>query len=186
MIIRPANTTSDVDLMLAWRAEAAGWLAARYGTDQWQNDFPRAELEATARAGETFMVHLNPDGDPVATVTVTDQAAPQLWTAGERSHYAWYVHKLTVSRSAAGLRVGETLLDWAGDRAYRAGQRWLRLDAWTTNRALHEYYLRRGFTHVRTVRTVLSGALFQRPARPVLNGALAAVHEEGTVPCGRG
>jgi hypothetical protein len=43
------------------------------------------------------------------------------------------------------------------------------VDVWTTNERLQHYYLRQGFTHVRTV--VLphnpSGALFQRPARRV-------------------
>jgi hypothetical protein len=40
------------------------------------------------------------------------------------------------------------------------------VDVWTANERLQHYYLRQGFTHVRTV--VLahnpSGALFQRPA----------------------
>ena len=50
----------------------------------------------------------------------------------------------------------------------RAGY-WLRVDVWTTNERLQHYYLRQGFTYVRTV--VLphnpSGALFQRPAQRV-------------------
>jgi len=45
---------------------------------------------------------------------------------------------------------------------------WLRLDAWTTNPALHNYYRRRGFQHVRTVASRISGACFQRPAQPYL------------------
>jgi hypothetical protein len=43
------------------------------------------------------------------------------------------------------------------------------VDVWTTNERLQHYYLRQGFTYVRTV--VLphnpSGALFQRPAERV-------------------
>jgi hypothetical protein len=45
----------------------------------------------------------------------------------------------------------------------------LGVDVWTTNERLQHYYLRQGFTYVRTV--VLphnpSGALFQRPAQRV-------------------
>lgn len=52
------------------------------------------------------------------------------------------------------------------DQAARAGKTWLRLDAWRTNTALHDYYRRHGFTDVRIVDLPWrgSGALFQRPA----------------------
>lgn len=84
-----------------------------------------------------------------------------------------FVNKLTVAREYAGQDLGGRLLDWAGDRAQRAGARWLRLDAWTTNEGLQQYYLAHGFTHVRTVREGgavnggprVSGWLAQRAAR---------------------
>ena len=64
---------------------------------------------------------------------------------------------------------GAELLDWAGTKAADEGADWLRVDVWTTNERLQHYYLREGFTYVRTV--VLahnpSGALFQRPAKHV-------------------
>src|SRR5829696_9719830 len=54
-------------------------------------------------------------------------------------------------------------------KAADEGADWLRVDVWTTNERLQHYYLREGFTYVRTV--VLphnpSGALFQRPARRI-------------------
>ncbi|WP_340559487.1 hypothetical protein [Streptomyces sp. GSL17-111] len=50
-----------------------------------------------------------------------------------------------------GVNLGGRLLDWAGDRAWRAGAGWVRLDAWTSNERLHRYYLGQGFAHVRTV-----------------------------------
>jgi hypothetical protein len=57
----------------------------------------------------------------------------------------------------------------AGTKAADEGADWLRVDVWTTNERLQHYYLRQGFTYVRTV--VLphnpSGALFQRPAEHV-------------------
>ena len=60
------------------------------------------------------------------------------------------------------------LLDWPTSPADE-GADWLCVDVWTTNEHLQYYYLRQGFTYVRTV--VLphnpSGALFQRPAERV-------------------
>jgi GNAT superfamily N-acetyltransferase len=80
-----------------------------------------------------------------------------------------YAHKVTVDRAHAGQGLGAELLDWAGTKAADEGADWLRVDVWTTNEHLQHYYLRQGFTYVRTV--VLphnpSGALFQRPAERV-------------------
>jgi hypothetical protein len=65
--------------------------------------------------------------------------------------------------------LGAELPDWGGTKAADEGADWLRVDVWTTNERLQHYYLRQGFTYVRTV--VLphnpSGALFQRPAQRV-------------------
>lgn len=118
------------------------------------------------RAGDTFIVW-NDDGTPAATITADCWANPELWTPEEAAEPALYTHKLTVARAYAGQGLGAELLDWAGARAAAAGDRWLRVDVWTTNRELQRYYLRLGFAHVRTVTRTRnpSGALFQRPAR---------------------
>ncbi len=58
------------------------------------------------------------------------------------------------------------MLDWDSYRAFDAGLTWLRLDAWTTNPRLHDYYLGAGFQHVRTIESRVSGACFQRPTQP--------------------
>jgi ribosomal protein S18 acetylase RimI-like enzyme len=51
-----------------------------------------------------------------------------------------------VSRAFAGRGIGAALLDWAGLSARRSyGARWIRVDVWTTNTALHAYYRSQGF-----------------------------------------
>jgi ribosomal protein S18 acetylase RimI-like enzyme len=169
MLITPA-VPSDLETLIAFRDEAARWLAAR-GIDQWSSAWPSDDLMAEGmlrniRAGETFILW-DDDGTPAATITVDRWANPDLWNEAERAEPALYVHKLTVARAYAGRALGAELLDWAGSQAAREGATWLRLDVWTTNEELQRYYLRHGFTHIRTV--VLahnpSGALFQRPAR---------------------
>ena len=156
----------DLAHILDMRAEAAQWLGD-LGTDQWSKPFPdeptqTARLADGIRAGETWMVR---DGSAtVGTITVNSFANPLLWTADECAEPARYIHKMTVRRSHAGSGLGGRMLDWAGDRAAVEGAHWLRLDAWTTNTALHAYYQRQGFKHVRTVvrPDYPSGALFQR------------------------
>ena len=60
--------------------------------------------------------------------------------------------------------VGTELLRHAEKIAAQRGARFLRLDAWTTNAALHGYYQSAGFEHVRTVAEhhTSSSALFAR------------------------
>ncbi|MFD9608781.1 GNAT family N-acetyltransferase [Streptomyces sp. NPDC059083] len=170
MIIERA-TSSDLDVLLAFRQEAALWLTA-LGTDQWQRPYPADRLLATIEAGVVFMVR---DGSATAaTITLTPEAEEGLWTDQELREESRFVNKLTVARTHAGQDLGGRLLDWAGDHAYHSGARWLRLDAWTTNKPLQNYYLRHGFAHVRTVTEGgavnggprVSGWLAQRLAAP--------------------
>ncbi|MFK0146918.1 GNAT family N-acetyltransferase [Streptomyces griseus] len=170
MIIKNAKP-SDVEKLLAFRQEAAGWLS-ELGSDQWQRPYPADRLLKTIDAGTVFMVT---DGDATAaTITLTADAEDGLWTPRELDEPSMFVNKLTVARTHAGRDIGGQLLDWAGDRAGKAGAVWLRLDAWTTNEALQRYYLRHGFDHVRTVLEGaavnggprVSGWLAQRRTRP--------------------
>lgn len=174
MRIIPARP-DDVSRLLAFREEAAAWLS-RLGTDQWRRPYPADKLLETIEAGTVFMVV---DGDATAaTITLTPEAEPGLWTGQELAEPSLFINKLTVARTHAGANVGGRLLDWAGDRAYQAGAKWLRLDAWTTNEGLQAYYLRQGFEHVRTVvegaavngGPRVSGWLAQRPTRPAEHG----------------
>lgn len=147
MIVETA-TREDLAKLLAFREEAASWLTA-LGTDQWRRPYPADKLLATIESGVVFMVR---DGAATAaTITLTPEAEDGLWSDRELAEPSMFVNKLTVARTHSCQDLGGRLLDWAGDRAYRSGATWLRLDAWTTNDALQRYYLRHGFDHVRTV-----------------------------------
>ncbi|MFF0077396.1 GNAT family N-acetyltransferase [Streptomyces sp. NPDC005494] len=166
---------SDLDQLLAFRVEAAAWIS-RLGSDQWSRPYPADRLLATIEAGTVFMLR---DGKRTAgTITLTPEAEEGLWAPEELREASIFVNKLTVSRDYAGEDLGGRLLDWAGDRAYRASAKWLRLDAWTNNTALQRYYLKHDFEHVRTVREGgainggprVSGWLAQRLASPAQHG----------------
>jgi hypothetical protein len=72
--------------------------------------------------------------------------------------------------------LGEELINWAGLRGKRRNRaKWIRIDVWTSNEALHAYYENIGFVRCGECSDPLypSGALFQKrisaitkPAQP--------------------
>jgi ribosomal protein S18 acetylase RimI-like enzyme len=158
---RPA----DIDAVAALLEKAAVWLAER-GTDQWQGPaIRRREFVARDIAEETVHV-VEADGQVAATITVDAFADADFWKQGDGVRSALYVHRMAVSRDLSGIGLGSAMLDFAGGLAVAAGKELLRLDAWRTNTALHDYYKGQGFELVRIEHFTHrgSGALFQRPA----------------------
>lgn len=154
---------ADAATIIEWRAERAAWLADR-GLDQWGTAGldPSAfagRVAASIEAGETWI--LDRGHAPVATMAVDEHSDPSLWTDAETLD-ALFLHRVISPLASAGLHVAAPLLAHAHDLAAQRQRRWLRLDAWSTNTALHTFWEHRGFDHVRTVPAVASGALFQR------------------------
>ncbi len=146
--IRRAGS-DDVTIVLELGARATSWLGA-CGSDQWQYP-PRIDrIEGSIAARELWLVD-DAAGQTVATVTVDRHADPEFRWKSDTPADALYLHQLVVNRAAAGRQLGVALLDWASRRAAAAGGRWIRLDAWTSNKELQTYYADQGWTHVRTL-----------------------------------
>jgi GNAT superfamily N-acetyltransferase len=160
--LRRAKTQADIDTVAAMWVRSAAWLRSK-GSDQWQYPVKMANIEAAVAADACWLAYR--DGTPIGTITLDTNAEPQYWTPEDEPNNALYIHRMVVEETGRGEEIGSALLDWAGERAETMGRRWLRLDAWRSNRALHRYYQDRGFELVRTVPDPSgSGACFQRPA----------------------
>ncbi len=169
MIRMRRATRDDITTVLELHEEASGWLASM-GTDQWQpnaagkrtRDSVRARIEQNIAEGTCWLACIGQE--VVGTITVDSYADPEFWAEDDNPRDAVYVHRMIVRRRESGRGIGRVLLSVAEHLARQAGRRWVRLDAWSTNKRLHEYYRRLGFEHVRTLRYSHrgSGALFQR------------------------
>jgi GNAT superfamily N-acetyltransferase len=100
--------------------------------------------------GRTWLVW---DDATVAGTITLDTEEPRaangkpVWPAHKRHGLAVYVRRVIVRRRYAHLGIGAALLDWAAEAAKRDhGATRIRVDVWTTNRALHTYYEQLGFT----------------------------------------
>ncbi|MGP4101298.1 GNAT family N-acetyltransferase [Nonomuraea sp. KM90] len=171
--MRPADK-HELDVVVALYEHAQNWLAAK-GLDQWQPGEGEAEerrekvLSNIARSIDDGCCHLVSVGAAfIATITLDERADPVFWREQDEPSSALYVHRMIVRRDIAGHGIGAALLDGASRLAWEGGKKWLRLDAWRSNGALHDYYKNQGFVHLRTecVPSSRSGALFQRESGP--------------------
>ena len=169
--IAPANT-QHLDTVLGLIEDARSWLWTKE-TDQWENPWPNAAARdervlAALKGGKTWIVW---DGDiAAATVTITTRRNAAVWSkpacTADLAERAVFIHRLITSRKHAGSGLGAELIDWAGLRGGREyGAKWIRIDVWTTNTGLHDYYKSKGFRPCGACADpdYPSGALFEKP-----------------------
>lgn len=161
----------DIQAIIELLDEAAEWLHKVKHSDQWPRPHP-APHKRHERLAQGITARCTwigwADDTPMATITAEEKGDPALWTEEELAEPATYIHRLIISRKRdyTGQALGTELITWAGLRAAQQyGARWIRLDAWTTNTALHTYYKRQGFEFIRysSAPANPSGALFQKP-----------------------
>lgn len=164
--------TEHLEVVLGLIEDARNWLWTK-DTDQWEKPWPTPEVRdervlTGLRNGKTWIVW---DGDiAAATITIATRANPAVWSEPtcecDLSERAIYAHRLITSRKYAGSGLGAELIDWAALRGGRQdGAKWIRIDVWTTNKGLHDFYRSRGFEPCGYCSDpdYPSGALFQKP-----------------------
>lgn len=166
MTIRTA-AEADVPAVLGLLNGSAAWLHSK-GVDQWPAGFTADRVRPCVEARRTLLAEQH--GYAAGTVAVSPRGDGDFWTVPELLEPAWYVSKLAVARVQAGRGLGDWILRWVCDRAAMCGVGWVRLDAWRTNRRLHQWYTDHGweFLRVMDVPGRGSGALFRRRAVPDL------------------
>jgi len=155
----PADAES-LPLVRDLLSEAAQWSRDQGIEGLWRVPYPIEWIRPSLERGEVFVAWRA--GVPVGTLTFRWTDDP---TWGPRPSEAGYVHKLAVRRALRGQGIGAEMLDWAGDRAARAGRSWLRLDCLRSHRGLRSHYRSLGFAKVGEA-TVEGNVvtLLQRPA----------------------
>ncbi len=156
---------NDIELIMSLLDEVITWLAD-LGLDQWQGNRARQRQHVATDIGEESLFVVEKLGKVVATITIDEQADADFWRHKDNPLSALYVHRMAVAPAEAGIGLGSAMLDWAAEQVERRDRALLRLDAWSTNDKLHQYYKQLGFRLLRNhpVEGRGSGALFERPA----------------------
>ena len=168
-IERADASPRNMEAVLSLIDEASSWLRTK-NTDQWARPWPserkrNKRIRKGLKKRQTWIVWHGTI--PAATITIAEKPIRKVWRGAEAdtSARAVYVHRLVTARDYAGWGLGERLIDWAGQRGrVLIGAQWIRIDVWTSNTALHEYYMKRGFRPCghHTDPAYPSGALFQK------------------------
>jgi GNAT superfamily N-acetyltransferase len=169
-IERASNTRRNRKAVLRLIDEASAWLRTK-DTDQWAEPWPtrRKRNERVRRDLADRKTWIVWDGKtPAATITIADAANPSVWDGCDcdLEAPAVYVHRLVTARAYGGYGLGARLIDWAGMRGQLLnGAEWIRIDVWTDNAGLHQYYKMAGFEPCGSCSDpdYPSGALFQKP-----------------------
>jgi GNAT superfamily N-acetyltransferase len=173
-LVRAEDTDANLKIILSLVDGARGWLAGK-GTDQWSKPWPsrrkrNARIRRGLSVGATWIVW--DEETAVATVTVARSRNAKVWRGATINveDEAIYAHRLIIDRRFAGWGLGEQLIDWTGRRAQlEYGAEWIRIDVWTMNKGLHEYYQKRGFEPCGKAPDPKypSGMLFQKPVSAI-------------------
>ncbi|NLT57156.1 MAG: GNAT family N-acetyltransferase [Actinomycetales bacterium] len=167
----------DRKLLHDLRRKSEEWLAAK-GVEQYQGVWSaRAHTQIDKLLDERRFVALCDGADRTLAVGALVGPDMDFWTEDDDLHTAWYIARLMVNTHGTG--AGATLLDGVALAAAMDGRKYLRLDCWRTNIALHGYYETKGFYKVRLVEVShrKSGALFQRSVRDKCPTPWDAIHE---------
>jgi GNAT superfamily N-acetyltransferase len=173
-LARADATAENMSTILRLIREASGWLEGK-GTDQWQEPWPD-EAQRDARVwrglqrGATWLVSAG--RRPTATVTVAEKPNIAVWGNADCNlgDPAVYAHRLIIDRQFAGWGLGAELIDWTGLRAHQEnGAKWIRIDVWSSNKDLHDYYMKHGFEPCGSASDpdYPSGMLFQKPVSEI-------------------
>lgn len=147
LVLHPASP-SDRTVILGLIESAARWLWEYKKTRQWSEPWPdqaehEARIDRDLARGRTWIVR---DGTATAATITTDPGTDPLWPERRYQSPALYIRRFVVSRAYAGRELGADLLDWAAATGHRRhGARFIRVNAWTDNTGLHDYYTSRGF-----------------------------------------
>jgi ribosomal protein S18 acetylase RimI-like enzyme len=169
-IVRAEPTYENIKIILRLIDQAKDWLSTK-STAQWSEPWPtKAQRDHRIlrglEAGTTWIIWAGKAA--AATVTIATKPNSAVWSGSmcDLGESAVYAHRLIVDRRFAGRGLGAELIDWAGLRGnHQYGAKWIRIDVWSDNKALHKYYMKTGFERCGQCPDPCypAGALFQKP-----------------------
>jgi len=132
-----------LDAFIALLEQAGEWLWNK-GVTQWRRGFHDENRDLLKQQVEHGCLVLAYWDDLLAGGCILTEIPPDVWDG--RSGDALYLNSLVVARFAAGLGLGEQIIERSLKVAREQGKSSLHLDCWDGNEFLKTYYREMGFT----------------------------------------
>ena len=107
--------------------------------------YPEAMIVEEIRSGHHFSACFA-DGDLAGYFSVALSDA-QIWREREQGN-AIYIHRMCANPRRKGSNLASSVLAWAYQHAFHSGRKFVRMDTWSDNKPLVEYYIKCGFHYI--------------------------------------
>lgn len=145
LVIRKAAPEDARRILELWQGLGT-WLQSE-GIDQWRPDlFSLDEILGYLADGSELMLAVR--HDDLAGTYLIMWSDPSVWGELDEAD-AGYIHRLAVSRTYRGLKLGRVLLQHAEARIKQNGKKTARLDCMADNERLNRYYRDCGYAFVK-------------------------------------
>ena len=147
-----AANIEDIPSAVEMLETAARWLHSK-GIQQWESPLPASFLnfmKDEAQAGRVFLVRAGEGNEPIATFRITYHDKQRWQDNG--TDCALYVYSLALRNDLHGAGIGAHIIETIKKRAIQEQRRWLRLDCWSLNSWLKQYYASLGFTEAGNIK----------------------------------
>jgi ribosomal protein S18 acetylase RimI-like enzyme len=144
MIVTRCNP-ADIDLIFEFYDMAIAYQKQQFHK-AWMG-FERALVEQDIAEGRQWKVV---SGDKVACIFVHTNNDPLIWLEKDADP-AIYLHRIVTHDDFRGQHILQTIIEWAKGFCAENGRTYIRMDTWSDNQHLIDYYIRSGFAHIGTL-----------------------------------
>lgn len=147
------STMKDLELIFYLYEE--GTLYQKLIAGQHWKGFERSFIEKEIEEKRQWKIIEN---NQVACIFATTFNDPLIWKEKDKEPSV-YIHRIATDPLFRGNGYVKHIIAWAKEFAKSNGRRFIRMDTWSSNEKLNNYYIRCGFTHLGTAWPEVNGHL---------------------------
>ena len=152
--IKIINITVDDLVIVLWLFEQAMEFQGKNGYKVWEK-IDQLFLQREIDEGLQFKIVKNENILCIFSVQYND---PLIWRDRDRQD-AIYLHRIVVSPNFKGQKQFQHVLNWAKQYSRETNLKYVRMDTWTENKKIIDYYQSFGFQFVENYKTTYAAAL---------------------------
>jgi len=135
------STTDDIETIYEIYDAAVAYQKAHFHR-HWIT-FSRAIVEAEIKEKRHWKIMVDGNTGCIFSITYND---PYIWFEKDND-VSIYIHRIAVNPACRGIGFVPLIIEWAKDYVKRTGRKYIRIDTFSDNKKLIDYYLKCGFIY---------------------------------------